>query len=351
MSIERDTINVRTPSATPEDMRFDRTLRPTRLDEFIGQDVVKEQLRIAIEAAKLRNEALEHILIYGPPGLGKTTIANIIANELNVPIQTTSGPVLERRGDMAQLLTNVESKGVLFIDEIHRMPPFVEEVLYPAMEDLMFDIVIGEGPQARSIRMNLNPFTLIGATTRAGLLTSPLRDRFGIVQRLEYYDVEAMLRITGRSAEKLALEVSSEAAAEIATRSRGTPRLANRLLRRVRDFAQVEADGAVTIEIARSALDLFQVDKIGLDVIDTKLLTTIIEKFKGGPVGLDTLSAAVGEESNTLEDVVEPFLIQQGFLMRTSRGRVATDLAWEHYGYSDVFSKAKPTSVFPENEE
>ena len=337
-----------TPRATSEDIRFDRTLRPQHLDEFIGQNMVKEQLRIAITATKLRNEALEHILVYGPPGLGKTTIANIIANELQVPIQTTSGPVLERRGDVAQLLTNVEPKGVLFIDEIHRLPPFVEEVLYPAMEDLMFDIIIGEGPHARSIRMELNPFTLIGATTRAGMLTSPLRDRFGIVQRLEYYDAESMRLITVRAAEKLRLEVTDDAAIEVAKRSRGTPRIANRLLRRVRDYAQVEANGIVNLEVTQQALDLMQVDSVGLDVIDSKLLTTIIEKFKGGPVGLETLSAAVGEESNTLEDVVEPFLIQQGFLMRTPRGRVVTENAWQHYGYADVFSRAKPTSIFPE---
>ena len=302
------------------------------LQDYHGQQAVREQMEIFIGAARKRSEALDHTLIFGPPGLGKTTLANIIANEMGVAIKTTSGPVLEKAGDLAALLTNLEEGDVLFIDEIHRLSPVVEEVLYPAMEDYQLDIMIGEGPAARSIKIDLPPFTLVGATTRAGLLTSPLRDRFGIVQRLEFYSVEELTHIVARAATILAVPVESQGAQEIAKRSRGTPRIANRLLRRVRDFAEVKADGRVNQTIANRALDMLKVDVQGFDAMDRRLLLTIIEKFDGGPVGLDSLAAAISEESGTLEDVVEPYLIQQGFVMRTPRGRVATRLAYLHFG-------------------
>ena len=311
----------------------DRAIRPKKLAEYIGQPAVHEQMEIFISAAKERNEALDHVLIFGPPGLGKTTLANIVANEMQVSIRHTAGPVLEKPGDLAALLTNLEVNDVLFIDEIHRMSPVVEEVLYPAMEDYQIDIMIGDGPAARSIKIDLPPFTLVGATTRAGLLTSPLRDRFGIVQRLEFYNIQDLTSIVLRSAKILGLTIDKEGAKEIARRARGTPRIANRLLRRVRDYAQIKADGGINNKVAAKALDMLAVDTLGLDNMDRKLLVTIIEKFSGGPVGLDNLSAAIGEERGTLEDVIEPYLIQQGFIMRTPRGRVATNNAYQHFGY------------------
>ena len=315
-----------------EDEAIERAIRPRLLDEYVGQPSVKKQMSVFIQAARQREEALDHVLIFGPPGLGKTTLAHIVANELQVNLRHTSGPVLERPGDLAAILTNLEARDVLFVDEIHRLSPVVEEILYPAMEDYQLDIMIGDGPAARSIKLDLPPFTLVGATTRAGLLTSPLRDRFGIVQRLEFYDNTDLARIVARSAEILGLPVDEAGAAQIATRSRGTPRIANRLLRRVRDFAEVEADGKVTREVAEAAMDMLDVDPNGFDVMDRKLLLTIIEKFDGGPVGVDSLAAAIGEERGTIEDVLEPFLIQQGFLMRTARGRVATRNAYLHFG-------------------
>ncbi|AXV65522.1 MULTISPECIES: Holliday junction branch migration DNA helicase RuvB [Pseudoalteromonas] len=310
----------------------DRAIRPKLLNDYTGQPHVKQQMEIFIEAARHRGEALDHLLIFGPPGLGKTTLANIVANELNVNIKTTSGPVLEKAGDLAALLTNLEEGDVLFIDEIHRLSPQVEEILYPAMEDYQLDIMIGEGPAARSIKLDLPPFTLIGATTRAGSLTSPLRDRFGIVQRLEFYSVEDLSKIVARSARYLDLIMCDEGAVEIAKRSRGTPRIANRLLRRVRDYTQVKSDGKVNAEVAEQALDMIDVDKSGFDYMDRKYLLAIIEKFMGGPVGLDNLAAAIGEEKETIEDVIEPFLIQQGFIQRTPRGRLVSDIAYLHFG-------------------
>ncbi len=310
----------------------DRAIRPKLLSDYTGQPHVKQQMEIFIEAARHRGEALDHLLIFGPPGLGKTTLANIVANELQVNIKTTSGPVLEKAGDLAALLTNLEQGDVLFIDEIHRLSPQVEEILYPAMEDYQLDIMIGEGPAARSIKLDLPPFTLIGATTRAGSLTSPLRDRFGIVQRLEFYSVEDLSKIVARSASYLDLTMCDEGATEIAKRSRGTPRIANRLLRRVRDYTQVKSDGKVNASVAEQALDMIDVDKSGFDYMDRKYLLAIIEKFMGGPVGLDNLAAAIGEEKETIEDVIEPFLIQQGFIQRTPRGRIVSDIAYLHFG-------------------
>lgn len=315
------------------DAAVDRAIRPKMLADYAGQQAVCEQMQIFIEAARARNDALDHLLIFGPPGLGKTTLANIVANEMQVNIKTTSGPVLEKAGDLAALLTNLEQNDVLFIDEIHRLSPVVEEVLYPAMEDYQLDIMIGEGPAARSIKLELPPFTLIGATTRAGSLTSPLRDRFGITQRLEFYKVEDLTNIIIRSAEHLNMSMPRSGAVEIAKRSRGTPRIANRLLRRVRDYAEVKSNGEVNAEIAAAALDMLDVDKLGFDLMDRKLLSAIIEKFNGGPVGLENVAAAIGEEKETIEDVLEPYLIQQGYLQRTPRGRVATDSAFLHLGF------------------
>jgi Holliday junction DNA helicase RuvB len=321
-----------TATGSQDDEAVDRAIRPRRLEDYIGQKTMREQMSIFIQAARLRREALDHVLIFGPPGLGKTTLANIIANEMAVNIRHTSGPILEKAGDLAALLTNLEARDVLFIDEIHRLSPMIEEVLYPAMEDYQIDIMIGEGPAARSIKLDIPPFTLVGATTRAGLLTSPLRDRFGIVHRLEFYTTEELARIVSRSARILGVEMSPEGAGEIARRSRGTPRIANRLLRRVRDFAEVMADGRVTAEVADRALEMLNVDRNGFDQLDRKLLLTMIEKFEGGPVGLDNLAAAISEERGTIEDVLEPYLIQQGFIMRTPRGRVATRTAYLHLG-------------------
>src|ERR1700704_5540083 len=315
-----------------EEEAVERAIRPRRLDEYIGQAQVKTQLEIFITAARQRAEALDHVLIFGPPGLGKTTLANILAAELGVNLRQTSGPVLERPGDLAALLTNLQARDVLFVDEIHRLSPVVEEVLYPALEDYQLDLMIGEGPAARSIKLNLPPFTLIGATTRAGLLTSPLRDRFGIVQRLEFYEVGDLERIVKRSAAILGVAIDEGGALRIAQRSRGTPRITNRLLRRVRDYAQVKADGRIDERVADAALDLLEVDPLGFDTLDRKFLLAIIERFDGGPVGIESIAAAVGEERGTLEDVIEPFLIQKGFLVRTARGRMVTRMTYLHFG-------------------
>ncbi len=326
------------PVAQPEEETIDRAIRPKFLADYTGQDHVKIQMEIFISAAKKRNEPLDHLLIFGPPGLGKTTLANIVANEMGVNIRTTSGPVLEKAGDLAALLTNLEENDVLFIDEIHRLSPVVEEILYPAMEDYQLDIMIGEGPAARSIKLDLPAFTLIGATTRAGALTSPLRDRFGIVQRLEFYNTADLTEIVKRSAHFLNLTIDEEGAFEVAKRSRGTPRIANRLLRRVRDYADVKTQGIVSLSTATKALNMLEVDDQGFDLMDRKLLQAIIDKFMGGPVGLDNVAAAIGEERETIEDVIEPYLIQQGFLQRTPRGRIATERAYQHFGLE------KPTS-------
>lgn len=315
-----------------EEFDQELSLRPQSLREYIGQDKVKKNLQVFIEAAKMRNESLDHVLLYGPPGLGKTTLAAIIANELGVGFKTTSGPAIERPGDLAAILTSLQPGDVLFIDEIHRLPRTVEEVLYPAMEDFFFDIVIGKDATARSVRIDLPPFTLIGATTRAGLLSSPLRDRFGVLNRLEFYTVEQLALIVKRTAELFGMEIENDAALEVARRSRGTPRIANRLLRRVRDFAQVQGSGIITFDIAKDSLIQMQVDEAGLDHIDHKLLLAIIERFRGGPVGVDTIAASIGEESQTIEDVYEPYLLQIGFLQRTPRGRIVTDLTYKHFG-------------------
>ena len=322
------------PDCSEDELQLEATLRPVKLADYVGQEKVKSNLAIFIEAARKRREALDHVLLYGPPGLGKTTLAYIIARKMGVDIKVTSGPVIERPGDLAAILTNMHDQEVLFIDEIHRLSHVVEEILYPAMEDYRLDIMIGEGPAARSVRLDLPPFTLVGATTRAGMLTNPLRDRFGIVSRLEFYTSEELSRIVQRSAGLLEVELVDTGALEIAKRSRGTPRIANRLLRRVRDYAQVKADGKVSANIADAALKMLDVDRLGFDVMDRKLLQAVLEKFGGGPVGLDNLAAAIGEERDTIEDVLEPYLIQQGYLMRTPRGRVATSLAYQHFGLS-----------------
>ena len=339
-----------TGAPSREDEAIDKAIRPRTLDDYVGQRAVKAQLEIFVSAARQRSEALDHVLIFGPPGLGKTTLAHIIANELGVAMKQTSGPVLERPGDLAAILTNLQPRDVLFVDEIHRLSPIVEEVLYPAMEDYQLDIMIGEGPGARSIKLSLPPFTLVGATTRAGLLTSPLRDRFGIVQRLEFYGVDDLESIVTRSAGILEVPIDTGGARGIARRSRGTPRIANRLLRRVRDFAQVKGNGRIDVAVASAALDLLEVDPQGFDSLDRKFLLTIIEKFDGGPVGVESIAAAIGEDRGTLEDVIEPFLIQQGFIMRTARGRIALRAAYEHFGLKAPERPATSLPLFEDDQ-
>ncbi len=337
--IETDRLMAAAP-ASPQEEILERALRPRQLDDYVGQEKIRAQLEIFIEAARRRKEPLDHALLFGPPGLGKTTLAHIIAREMGVNLRQTSGPVLERAGDLAAILTNLEPNDVLFIDEIHRLNPVVEEILYPALEDYQIDIMIGEGPGARSVKLDLPPFTLIGATTRAGMLTNPLRDRFGIVARLEFYTVDELAHIVARSARLLEMVIDASGTTEIARRSRGTPRIANRLLRRVRDYAEVKASGEVTRSVADAGLHMLDVDAMGLDLMDRKLLLTVIEKFAGGPVGVDNLAAAIGEERDTIEDVLEPYLIQQGYLQRTTRGRVATALAYQHFGLSAAAGSA-----------
>src|SRR4051794_25919609 len=339
--IETDRLIAAAP-VSPQEEAFERALRPKQLDDYVGQEKIRGQLEIFIEAARRRKEPLDHVLLFGPPGLGKTTLAHIIAREMGVNLRHTSGPVLERAGDLAAILTNLEPNDVLFIDEIHRLSPVVEEILYPALEDFQIDIMIGEGPGARSVKLDLPPFTLVGATTRAGMLTNPLRDRFGIVARLEFYTTDELTRIVTRSARLLEVEIEDDGAREIASRSRGTPRISNRLLRRVRDYAEVKAKGRVTREVADAGLKMLDVDAAGLDVMDRKLLHAVIDKFGGGPVGVDNLAAAISEERDTIEDVIEPYLIQQGYLQRTPRGRVATLAAYGHFGLAQPARAGTP---------
>ena len=354
MAIQSDSLSSRaeasrlvTPQATtPNEENIERALRPKALQEYVGQQRVRDQLEIFISAARNRGESLDHVLLFGPPGLGKTTLANIVAYEMGVNLRSTSGPVLERPGDLAALLTNLERNDVLFIDEIHRLSPVVEEILYPALEDFQIDILIGEGPAARSVKLDLQPFTLVGATTRAGMLTNPLRDRFGIVSRLEFYSPDELARIATRSAGLLNVPITADGAAEVARRSRGTPRIANRLLRRVRDYAQVKASGTIDAKVANAALAMLEVDPQGLDLMDRKLLEAIVHKFDGGPVGVDSLAAAIGEERDTIEDVIEPYLIQHGYLQRTPRGRIATQTTWRHLGLTPPKTSPNEGSLF-----